>query len=170
MAGYLKWTLKIRKILIKFLKFLQTIETKSRTIIVLLILLYALPYIARRQYYPFVTFDMFASIHAETIATLYAPYVIDVNGKILVNETFNPWPIRHADIHNSIEAWIKKDIAQELLASAGPHLLELSRRQHPKSTFKCYGIMRFQWPVSAPLEKRKNLMNGEKIFEYCDEN
>lgn len=151
----------------KFLEPLRTIETKPRTIIFLLILLYSLPYFVRMQLYPFVAFDMFSDVHTETVGTSYAPYVIDENKKILVNEEFNPWPIRRADIHNSVEAWVKKDIALERLASAAPRFMELTRKRTP--ALKCYGIMRFQWPLTAPLEQRKDLMTRDKFFEHCDD-
>ncbi len=145
------------------------IGIKTRIIILLLILLYSLPYFTHKQLYPFVAFNMFADTHTELIGISYTPYVVNEDRKILVNEDFNPWPIRRADIYNSVEAWVKKGVAQDQLASAAPHLLELSRQRHPKSIFKCYGIMRIEWPLTAPLTQRQSLMVQEKFFEYCDD-
>lgn len=154
--------------------FLQKIGIKTSVIIGLLILFHLVSLIAQRHFYPVAAYNMFAQIHPEQDAILYVPYGITQAGELLIRDSFNSWPIRHADIHNTVEYWVKNDTASTLLPDLGPYLLDLLRRWHSNSNrhehqLKCYGIMQLRWPVAVSPELREQSFQTAKMTEYCDE-
>src|SRR5688572_3686566 len=127
---------------------------KTYVIIGLLILFYSLALITQRHFYPIMAFNMFAELRLETEGVMYIPYAINDKKDLLIFDKFNPWPIRRADIHNTLDYWVRNDLTKIHLAALGPFLLSLSQRQNPDRNFKCYGIMQIRWPLDASLDRR----------------
>ncbi len=143
-------------------------------ILILLILLYGWSLVTQRHFYPIVAFNMFAETHSEPEGIIYTPYAISKSGEMLLNEKFNPWPIRRTDLHKTIERWAEQNTLESNLSELNPRLFKLIQELHGHShsreeQYKCFGILRLEWLLSTPPHLRSLAMKSTKLIESCNE-
>lgn len=152
---------------------MNMVNMKTKLIIGLLIALYSFALITQRHFYPIVAFNMFNQKHNESDGVVYVPYVITKNGDFLINENFDSWPMRRADLHQTVETWISQNTADAHLSQLTPFMLNLMQQYYsystsPKHRYMCYGVMRLRWPLSVPPAQRRQATESIKLAEHCD--
>ena len=110
---------------------MEMVGNKTRFIITLLLLLYLIPLIIKRDFYPIQAYRMFSELRTEEIGVLYKAFAIDENKEPIRAINFSIWPVRKGDFHNSIERWVKEGTLNKKAALMNPAMLHLLRGQYP---------------------------------------